>query len=379
MSNKKDFYEVLGVDRSADDATLKKAYRKLAMKYHPDRNPDNAEAEAKFKEANEAYEILSDASKRQRYDQFGHAGVDPSYGGGGGGQYSGFGGFDGFDDILSEFFGGGGGFGGQTRNRPTKGQNTKVQLDLTFEEAVFGTDKEIEYLRTEDCTTCNGKGAEPGTKTHTCSKCGGEGVLKFRQRSLFGEQITTRACDQCKGTGETFEQACHTCKGHGIVKKRKKMKVTIPAGVDEGQVMTLQQEGNLGTKGGPRGDVYVYMRVQPHNIFKREGNDIICEMPITFIQAALGDELIVPTLDGKVKYPMKEGTQSGTVFRLKNKGVPVLNGYGRGDQYVKVTIETPTNLNDKQKKLLKEFGESIGQDAYSQQKGFFDKVKELFS
>lgn len=380
MSNKRDFYEVLGVDKSADEAALKKAYRKLAMQYHPDRNPDNKEAESKFKEINEAYEVLSDAKKRQMYDQFGHAGVDPSYGGGQGGQYSGFGGFDGFDDILSEFFGGGfSGFGGQTSNRPQKGQTVKVQMDLAFEEAVFGVEKELEYLRTEDCGTCHGSGAQPGTKTHTCTKCNGDGVLKFRQRTLFGDQITSRPCDQCKGSGKTFEQACSTCKGHGIVKKRKKRTVTIPAGVDEGQVLTLQGEGNLGSKGGPRGDVYVVMRVKPHNLFRREGTDIICEMPITFVQAALGDELTVPTLDGKVKYKIQEGTQSGTVFRLKGKGVPVLNGYGRGDQYVKVSVETPKNLNDKQKQLLREFGNTMGDEVYEQRKSFFDKVKDIFS
>lgn len=380
MSNKRDYYEVLGVERSADEGALKKAYRKLAMQYHPDRNPDNHEAEAKFKEINEAYEVLSDTKKRQLYDQFGHAGVDPSYGGAGG-QHGGFGGFEGFDDILSEFFGGGfgGGFGGQGGNRPQKGQTVKIQLDLSFEEAVFGADKEIEYLRTEDCNTCHGSGAEPGTKTHTCSKCNGDGVLKFRQRTLFGEQITTRPCDQCKGSGKTYDQACSTCKGHGIVKKRKKRTVSIPAGVDEGQVLTLQGEGNLGTKGGPRGDVYVVMRVRPHNLFRREGTDIICEMPITFVQAALGDELTVPTLDGKVKYKIQEGTQSGTVFRLKGKGVPVLNGYGRGDQYVKVTVETPKNLNDKQKQLLKDFANTMGDEVYEQRKSFFDKVKEIFS
>ncbi len=380
--SKRDFYEVLGVDKSADEAALKKAYRKLAMKYHPDRNPNDKEAEAKFKEANEAYEVLSDPKKRQMYDQFGHAGVDPSFGGGGG-QYSGFGGFE---DIFSEIFGGGAGFGGgfggfsgQSANRPRKGQNSKIKLELSFEEAVFGTEKQVNYLRTEECNTCHGSGAEPGTKTHTCSKCNGEGVLKYRQRSLFGEQITTHACDQCNGKGKTHEEHCHTCKGHGIVKKKRHMKVTVPAGVDDGQVITLQNEGNLGSKGGPRGDVYVVLRVRPHELFRREGNDIICEMPITFAQAALGDELVVPTLDGKVKYQIKEGTQTGTVFRLKNKGVPVLNGYGRGDQYVKVIVETPVNLNAEQKKMIKDFSAAMGHEVHSQQKGFFDKVKDLFT
>lgn len=380
MSTKKDFYEVLGVDRSADEATLKKAYRKLAMKYHPDRNPDNPDAEAQFKTVNEAYEVLSDTKKRQMYDQFGHAGVDPNFGaGGGGGSHGGFGGFGGFDDILNEFFGGGGGFGGSQRRGPSKGQTIKTGLDLTFEEAVFGIEKEVEFLRTETCHTCDGVGAEPGTKTHTCSKCHGEGTLKFRQRTLFGDQITTRTCDQCSGKGTTFEKECHTCKGHGIIKKRKKMKVNVPAGVDEGQVLTLQGEGNLGSLGGPRGDVYLVMRVGSHELFRRDGNDIICEMPITFVQAALGDELTVPTLDGKVKYKIQEGTQSGTVFRLKGKGVPVLNGFGRGDQYVKVTVETPKNLNDQQKDLLKQFASSMGDEVYEQRKSFFDKVKDVFS
>ncbi len=381
--SKRDFYEVLGVEKNADEAALKKAYRKLAMKYHPDRNPNDKEAEAKFKEVNEAYEVLSDAKKRQMYDQFGHAGVDPSFGGGGAGQYSGFGGFE---DIFSEIFGGGGGFSGgfggfssQSANRPRKGKNSKIQLNLKFEEAVFGVEKRVDYLRTESCKTCQGSGAEPGTKTHTCSKCNGEGVLKFRQRSLFGEQITTQACDQCNGKGETHDKDCHVCRGYGIVKKKRNMKVTVPAGVDDGQVITLQNEGNLGNKGGPRGDVYVVLRVAPHELFRREGNDIICEMPITFAQAALGDELIVPTLDGKVKYQIKEGTQTGTVFRLKNKGVPVLNGYGRGDQYVKVTIETPTNLKEEQKKMIERFSAAMGHEVHSQQKSFFDKVKDLFT
>ncbi len=379
--SKKDFYQVLGVDKSADEATLKKAYRKLAMKYHPDRNPDDKEAEAKFKEANEAYEVLSDPKKRQRYDQFGHAGVDPNFGAGGSG-FSGAG-FGGFEDIFSEIFGaggfGGGGFGGQSANRPRKGQNIKIQLTLNFDEAVFGTEKEIEYLRTENCKKCDGSGAKPGTKTNTCSKCNGDGTLKFRQRSLFGEQIVTQTCDECKGSGKTFEESCEICKGHGIVKKKRKMKVTVPAGVDDGQVVTLQNEGNLGSKGGPRGDVYVVIRVKPHDIFKRDGNNIICEMPITFVQAALGDDLIVPTLDGKVKYTIKEGTQTGTVFRLKGKGVPVLNGYGRGDQYVKVNIETPTDLTAEQKKQLKEFADSMGEECHGRQKTFFDKVKDIFS
>ncbi len=379
--SKKDFYQVLGVDKSADDAALKKAYRKLAMKYHPDRNPDDKEAEAKFKEANEAYEVLSDPKKRKMYDQFGHAGVDPSFGGGAGagGQYGGFGGFE---DIFSEIFGAGGfggGFGGQAANRPRKGAKITIQLTLEFDEAVFGTEKHIEFLRTEECKTCSGSGAKPNTKKHTCDKCHGEGTIKFRRQSLLGEQIISQTCDKCHGKGETFEENCETCRGHGIVKKKRKMNVNVPAGVDDGQVITMQAEGNLGKNGGPRGDVYVTIRVKPHDIFHREGNDIICEMPITFVQAALGDDLIVPTLDGKVKYTIKEGTQTGTVFRLKGKGVPALHGYGRGDQYIKVNIETPTSLTAEQKKQLKEFAESMGEECHGRQKNFFDKVKDLFS
>jgi molecular chaperone DnaJ len=377
--SKRDYYEVLGVSKDANEAELKKAYRKLAMQYHPDRNPDDKGAEDKFKEANEAYEVLSSSEKRKLYDQFGHAGLDRNAGGGGGG--AGYSGFGDFEDIFSEIFNGGfgGGFNSsRNRNQPRKGGDVKLYLDLEFMEAVFGIEKEIDFLRTENCEVCTGSGAEPGTNKKTCDKCGGTGELRFRQRSLFGESIAVRECDSCHGSGQTFEKACSTCKGHGIVKKRRKVKVKVPNGIDDGQMIPLRGEGDLGAKGGPRGDVYAVARIKEHTLFKRDGNDVVCDMPITFMQATLGDEVVLPTLDGKVKYKIPDGTQSGTVFRLKGKGVPILNGFGRGDLYVKVNVETPKKLNDKQKKLLREFNESVTIDAYDQQNSFVKKVKDMF-
>lgn len=412
LSDKRDYYEALGVDRGADDAELKRAYRKLAMKYHPDRNPDDKEAEANFKEINEAYEILSDREKRNLYDQFGHAGVNQNAGGGPGGGFGGAG-FGGFEDIINEMFGGGfggfGGGGGARRSGPRKGKDIRVDVTLTFEEAAFGVNKEIEFYRTEECPTCHGDGAEPGTAKHTCSQCNGAGEVRYRQNSLFGETISVQPCNQCNGTGESFDQACHTCKGKGKVKKKRKIDVKIPAGAYNGAQMTLRGESDLGSKGGPRGDVYVVIRVMNHPIFKRDGDDVFSSINITFAQATLGDEVIVPTLDGKVKYKIPAGTQSGKQFRLKGKGVHVLNGYGRGDHYVRVIVEIPKNLNAEQKKLLKAFDEALSgkkpasdapkahasqteQEApkentenrtdQTEEKGgdsFFDKVKDVFS
>ncbi len=380
MSNKKDFYEVLGVDRSSDDATLKKAYRKLAMKYHPDRNPDDKEAEHKFKEINEAYEVLSNPEKRSRYDRYGHDGVDPN------GMGGGFGGFNGMDidleDILGGFFGGGfggGGFSSRRRNAPRKGQTIQVVLNLTFNEAVFGAKKEITYHRTENCASCDGKGAAKGSKIKTCSKCSGSGRVRTVQRGIFGDQVVETTCDLCRGKGESFDKACETCKGKAIVRKKKTVEIDVPKGVDNDQMMALKGEGNLGSNGGPRGDVNVVFKVAEHELFKRKGYNIYCTMPINFVQAALGDELVIPTIDGKVKYKIKEGTQTDTTFRLKDKGVPRLNSSGRGDQLVTVVIETPKNLTDKQKELLKKFGESMGEEVVEQQKGLFDKVKDVFN
>ena len=396
--NKRDYYELLGVDKSADEAELKRAYRKMAMKYHPDRNPDDKEAEANFKEVNEAYEVLSDKEKRNLYDQFGHAGVNQNMGGGG---YGGAG-FGGFEDIINEMFGGGfgGGFGGcfgggSRRQGPRKGQDIRVDVTLTFEQAAFGKKQKIEFYRTEDCPTCHGDGAEPGTESHTCSKCNGTGEMRVAQRSLFGETISVRACDQCNGKGKTFDQPCHTCKGKGRVKKKKTIEVDIPAGVFNGAQMSLRGEGDLGHKGGPRGDVMVVIRVQAHKEFQRDGNDIFLEMPISYSQAVLGADVDVPTLDGKVQFKIPAGTPSGKQFRLKGKGVPVLNGYGRGDQYVRVFVEVPTNLNSKQKSALKEFAATMGDPGFtadmfekkattnsseeSNDKGFFGKMKDAFS
>lgn len=378
MSTKRDYYEVLGVNKDASGDELKKAYRKLAMKYHPDRNAGGEkESEAKFKEINEAYEVLSDGEKRRMYDQFGHAGVNGAPGGEGG-FGGGFSGFGGFDDIFSEIFGGGFS-GGARRQGPRKGSDVQVNVTLTFMEAAFGATVPIEILRTEECEVCSGSGAEAGSETKTCSRCNGTGELRYAQRSLFGETISVRECDTCRGKGKVHEKPCGTCKGHGIVRKKKKMEVKIPAGVETGNVMTLRGEGDLGAKGGPRGDAQIVLKVKPHEIFTRDGKDILCEIPITFPQAVIGDQITVPTLDGKVKYDIPAGTQSGTVFRLKGKGIQDINGYGRGDLYVKVVVEIPKKLNDKQKKALKDFSDAMGPDGHEKQKNFFDKVKSAFA
>ncbi|MCT4565779.1 MAG: molecular chaperone DnaJ [Maledivibacter sp.] len=376
--SKRDYYEILGVDKNVDDAALKKAYRKLAMKYHPDRNPDNKEAEQKFKELSEAYEVLSDKQKRNMYDQFGHAGVN---GNGQGGFGAGQGGFGGFEDIFGDIFDmfGGGFSSGRRRNRPQKGSDIKIQVDLSFEEAAFGVDRDIEVSRHEECSKCHGTGAKPGASKKTCQKCGGTGEVRYTQRTPLGSFVNVRTCDSCNGEGTIIDNPCEECNGHGKVRKKKKINVKIPAGVDSNSVITLRGEGEPGTKGGPHGDLYLVIRMLPHKIFKRDGYDIICEIPITFVQATLGDEIVVPTLDGKVKYNIPEGTQSSTVFRLKGKGVHVLNSNGRGDQYVKVIVDIPKKLNEEQKDVLRKFAEISGEDVHEQKKSFFDKVKDAFS
>jgi molecular chaperone DnaJ len=378
-TQKKDYYELLGVSKSADEAELKRAYRKLAMQYHPDKNPDNKEAESKFKEINEAYEVLSDSEKRRLYDQFGHAGVNQNAGSGFGGFNGGdFGGFD-FGDIFSEMFGGGFGSSSQRRRSgPRKGADIRVDVTLSFEEAAFGVEKEIEFLRNDDCPTCNGTGAAPGKDVKTCSKCGGSGEIRFSQRTLFGESVSVRECDNCNGTGKIPEEVCSTCKGRTKIRKKHKVKINIPAGVDTGNLMTVRSEGNQGEKGGPRGDVQVAIKVNSHKYFERDGNDVIYELHISYATATLGSEIVVPTLEGKVKYKIEPGTQTNTVFRLKGKGIPVLQGYGKGDQYVKIIVDVPTKLTEKQKVALKAFAKEMGEDTDSK-KNIFDKMKDALS
>lgn len=377
MANKRDYYEVLGVEKGAGDADIKKAYRKLAKQYHPDVNSGDKTAEAKFKEVNEAYEILSDPQKRAQYDQFGHAGTDPNGFGGFGG---GFGDFDfgGIGDIFETFFGGGsfGGKSSRSRSGPQKGADLKYAVEIAFEEAAFGVEKEISIHRLEMCDTCQGSGAKPGTSPITCSHCNGTGQVQVKQSTPFGQFVNIKTCDVCRGEGKIITDPCGTCGGKGRVKKAKKLKINIPAGIDDGQTISLRGEGEPGMKGGPAGDLYVSVRVKPHALFQRQNNDVICDIPITFVQGALGAEIEVPTLDGKVKYTIPEGTQTGTVFRMKGKGVPFLRGNGRGDQYVKVTIEVPRKLNEKQKAILRDFAEVSGDDVHEQRKGFFDKMKD---
>ena len=381
MAEQRDLYEVLGLQKGASDDEIKKAYRKLAKKYHPDLNPGDKEAEQKMKEVNGAYEVLSDADKKARYDQYGFAGIDPDYAGSGSG---GFGGFQDFDlgDIFGSMFGGGfgGGFGGQQtrQNGPRKGENLRVNLQLTFEEAVFGCEKSVSITRNEACKDCGGSGAKAGTTPETCPVCRGRGQVQSTQRTPFGVFSTNAPCQNCHGTGKIIKEPCQTCKGEGKNRKTRTIQVKIPAGIDDGQTISLRGEGNGGSNGGPAGDLYVTVYVKEHKMFKRDGQDIILEMPISFAQAALGATLTVPTVDGKVQYDLPEGTQTGTVFRLRGSGVPNINGRGRGDQYVKVTVEVPRNLSAEQKELLRKFDDDID-DCYSEKGGFFKKMKDLFN
>ena len=379
MADKRDFYEVMGVPKNASEDEIKKAYRKLAKKYHPDLNPGDKEAEAKFKEVNEAYEVLSDRDKRARYDQFGHAGVDPNYGAGAAGGGSPFGQDIDLGDIFSSFFGGG--FGGgrrQNPNAPRRGADTEAVLTISFEEAAKGCTKKVTYQNIDTCKECGGSGAQKGTSPKTCPTCNGTGQGHINQRTPFGVMQTSRTCDRCGGSGRIIDNPCRACSGNGRVRASKTVEVTIPAGINDDQVLNVPRHGNAGINGGPAGDLHVYISVRPHTIFERRGDDIWCEMPLTFTQAALGAEVTVPTLDGKVAYTVHEGTQPGDVFKLKGKGVPHLNGRGRGDQFVKVTIEVPKNLSSRQKEILREFDQQAEEKNYQKRKGFFDKIKELF-
>ncbi|MBW3113054.1 MULTISPECIES: molecular chaperone DnaJ [Bacillaceae] len=371
--SKRDYYEVLGVGKDASKDEMKKAYRKLSKKYHPDINKE-ADADEKFKEISEAYEVLSDDQKRAQYDRFGH--TDPNQGFGGGADFGG-GGFGGFEDIFNTFFGGG---GGRRRdpNAPRQGADLQYTMSLTFEEAVFGKETEIEIPREEECDTCKGSGAKPGTKVNTCSHCNGSGQLNVEQNTPFGRIVNRRVCHYCNGTGKQIKEKCSTCGGDGKVQKRRKISVKIPAGIDDGQQLRVTGQGEPGINGGPAGDLYVVFHVRSHDFFERNGDDIYCEMPVTFAQAALGDEIEVPTLHGKVKLKVPAGTQTSTRFRLKGKGVPNVRGYGTGDQHVQVKVVTPSKLTDKQKQLLREFADISGQIPDEQHESFFDKVKKAF-
>lgn len=378
--NKRDYYEVLGLKKGASEDELKKAYRKLAKQNHPDLNPGDKKAEERFKEIGEAYAVLSDSEKRQRYDSYGHAGVDPNFGAGGGwsGGFGG-GGFEDFDlgSIFDSFFGGGGTT--SRRNAPTRGDSIRASTVLTFEEAVFGVEKEIGVNRIESCDTCEGTGAELGTDAETCSTCRGTGQVRSSRRTPLGVVSTTEACSTCRGTGKIIKNPCKVCHGSGDNRKSRSIKINIPAGIDDGQTIQLRGEGNSGRNGGPTGDLLVTVQVRPHPIFTREGTSVICEIPITFTQAVLGAEIEVPTLDGKVKYTMPEGTQTGTTFRLRGKGIPRINSSGRGDQFVRVSVEVPKGLSEKQKDILRSFGDAVGEQNYEKRRSFFEKIKDTFS
>ena len=379
MSEKRDYYEVLGVDKSATDDQIKKAYRQAAKKYHPDLNPGDKEAEKHFKEAAEAYEVLSDSEKRARYDQFGHAGVDPNFGAGGGGY--GAGGFDFGDigDIFGQFFGGGFGGGRSANpNAPKRGGDITANVTVSFEEAAKGCKKTVKVNRIVKCDDCNGSGSAKGSSTKTCDACHGTGRINITQRTPFGTMQSQRACDKCGGRGKIVTNPCKSCDGKGRIRKTIEQVIDIPAGIDDGQVINLRGGGDHGINGGPTGDLRIGVNVRPHPIFERDGFDVFCEVPITFTQAALGAEITVPTLDGKVKFTIHEGTQPGDEFKLRGKGIQRLNYSGRGDQYVKVVLEVPKNLSSKQKELIKELEKTTDDGNYKKRKGFFDKLKDLF-
>lgn len=372
---KKDFYEVLGVEKGASDAEIKKAFRKLAIKYHPDKNAGNKEAEERFKEINEAYQVLSDSQKRAQYDQFGTADFN-----GGGAGYSGFNDFD-LGDIFESFFGGGfGGFSGGSarRNGPQKGPDVQYSINLTFNEAVFGVEKEISVTKSETCETCSGTGAKAGTSAKTCPKCHGSGQIKVQRNTALGSFVSVNTCDMCGGKGTVISDPCNDCKGKGTVRRQKKIKVNVPAGVDTGNVIPIRGQGEAGINGGPPGDLYISVRVASDPFFKRRGDNIYIDQHISFAKATLGTELKVKTIDGEVKYDIPSGTQSETVFRLKGKGVSRVNGRGRGDQYVNIVVDIPKSLNQKQKEALLAYMEASGEIQSSEKEGFFDKIKKNF-
>ena len=378
MADKRDYYEVLGVSKSATDDEIKKAYRSLAKKYHPDVNPGDTEAEAKFKEANEAYAVLSDKEKRQKYDQFGHAAFDPAAGGGGfGGGFSGFGDFD-FGDIFSSFFGGGGG-GSRHRSMAQDGDDVMARVTISFDEAAFGCKKEISFARIEECSDCGATGAAKGTKPETCPECHGSGTVTVRQQTMLGYMQSQRACQNCRGTGKIVKTPCKNCNGKGFIKINKKLEVSIPAGIDSMQRIILRGQGSAGRNGGDNGDLIIEVRVKPHDIFTRDGNDIYTEIPISFTEAALGADIDIPLLGGRTKkYTIPEGTQTGTSFTLRGEGIADINNKRKGDLIITVVVETPTKLGQNEKKLLTELAKALGEESGSKKrqsffKGFFKK------
>jgi len=373
--SKRDYYEVLGVSKSASKEEIKKAYRKLSKQYHPDINKE-ADAAEKFKEIKEAYEVLSDDQKRAQYDQFGHTNPNQGFGGGFNGDFGG--GFGGFEDIFSTFFGGGGGGRRRDPNAPRQGADLQYTMTISFEDAAFGKETTIEIPHEENCDTCKGSGAKPGTKPETCSHCNGSGQVNVEQNTPFGRIVNRSTCRHCSGTGKYIPTKCSTCSGTGKVKKRKKISVKIPAGVDDGQQLRVAGQGEPGINGGPAGDLFVVFHVKEHEFFERDGDDVYCEVPLTFVQAALGDEVQVPTLHGKVNLKIPAGTQTGTRFRLKGKGIKNVRGYGQGDQHIVVRVVTPRKLNDKQKQLLKEFAEAGGGTIDDHEESFFAKMKRAF-
>ena len=375
MADKRDYYEVLGVQKGASEDELKKAYRKLAKENHPDLHPGDKNCEARFKEINEAYEVLSDPDKRAKYDQFGHAAFDPNqgFGGGGFGGFGDFSGFGGFGDIFGDIFGFGGG-GGKNPNAPRKGDNLRANLNIKFEEAAFGVKKDVTLTRIEQCPDCKGSGCAAGTTAEVCPDCKGSGQVKTTQRTPFGMMQSNVQCSKCKGRGKIIHSPCQTCRGIGSIRRQHKVNINVPAGIDDGQTISLRGQGNAGLNGGPAGDLLVTILVQPHARFEREGTSILLEQEISFAKAALGSEIEVPTLDGKVKLTVPEGTQTGTMFRLKGKGVPYLRSTGRGDQFVTVRVVVPKGLNSNQKEALKAFAESLGETVET--KGIFGKRKK---
>ena len=379
MADKRDYYEVLGISKNASEDEIKKAYRSLAKKYHPDMNPGDAEAEARFKEVNEAYDVLSDSDKRAKYDRFGHDAFDPASGGGGYGGFGGFGGADfDFGDIFSSFFGGGGGSSRSRANAPQEGDDVGTRVSISFEEAAFGCKKEVSFARIESCPDCGGSGAQGSSDVEKCPECHGLGRVTVRQQTMLGYMQTQRTCQRCAGRGKIIKNPCKNCNGKGRIRINKKLEVNIPSGIDNGQNIILRGQGSAGLNGGPSGNLIIEIRVREDKIFRREGNNIYCEVPISFAEATLGAEIDVPVLGGgSEKFRIPEGTQSGTTFRLKNKGIKHLNSNAKGDMYVSVVVEVPKSLSRKQKEALKELEKTLSDASYEKRKSFFERLKDL--